>query len=271
MNRFLSGLATLAVSAMLSLPAYAQSQPVSAQAPTKTLKIQTSWPASSQAFDQMQAFGKRLEVVTGGRIKMEALPGGQIVPPFEVLDATHKKVIDGAHSWPGYWVGRNKAAILFTGGPAGPWGMDHIDFMSWMWHGGGFDMMQKFYRETLKMNVISIPMHTQSPQALGWFKKKIDNVADFKGMRCRETGIAQEVFNEMGMRTVNMPGGEIMPAAERGVIDCAEWVGGIDDLKFGFHTIWKWHYAPSLHEPVSIGELMINLDVWNGLARPTRN
>src|SRR3990170_1208785 len=171
----------------------------------------------------MQAFGKRLEVVTGGRIKMEALPGGQIVPPFEVLDATHKKVIDGAHSWPGYWVGRNKAAILFTGGPAGPWGMDHIDFMSWMWHGGGFDMMQKFYRETLKMNVISIPMHTQSPQALGWFKKKIDNVADFKGMRCRETGIAQEVFNEMGMRTVNMPGGEIMPAAERGVIDCAKW------------------------------------------------
>ena len=267
MNRFLSGLAALAVSATISLPVHAQSQPASAQPQAqKTLKIQTSWPASSQAFDQMQAFGKRLEVVTGGRIKMEALPGGQIVPPFEVLDATHKKVIDGAHSWPGYWVGRNKAAILFTGGPAGPWGMDHIDFMSWMWHGGGFDMMQKFYRETLKMNVISIPMHTQSPQALGWFKKKIDNVADFKGMRCRETGIAQEVFNEMGMRTVNMPGGEIMPAAERGVIDCAEWVGGIDDLKFGFHTIWKWHYAPSLHEPVSIGELMINLDVWNGFS-----
>ena len=267
MNRFLSGLAALAVSAMISLPVHAQSQPAAAQPQAqKTLKIQTSWPASVQAFDQMQSFGKRLEVVTGGRIKMEALPGGQIVPPFEVLDATHKKVIDGAHSWPGYWVGRNKAAILFTGGPAGPWGMDHIDFMSWMWHGGGFEMMQKFYRETLKMNVISIPMHTQSPQALGWFKKKIENVADFKGMRCRETGIAQEVFNEMGMRTVNMPGGEIMPAAERGVIDCAEWVGGIDDLKFGFHTIWKWHYAPSLHEPVSIGELMINLDVWNGFS-----
>ena len=168
MNGFLSGLAALAVTAMISLPVHAPTQPAAAQPQAqKTLKIQTSWPAAAAPFDQMQAFAKRLEVVTGGRIKMEALPGGQIVPPFEVLDATHKKVIDGAHSWPGYWVGRNKAAILFTGGPAGPWGMDHIDFMSWMWHGGGFEMMQKFYRETMKMNVISIPMHTTSPPASG--------------------------------------------------------------------------------------------------------
>ena len=200
MNRFLMGLGTLAVSAMMSLPTegWAQAQPAAVVAQGKTLKIQTSWPASSQAFDQMQAFGKRLEVVTGGRIKMEALPGGQIVPPFEVLDATHKKVIDGAHSWPGYWVGRNKAAILFTGGPAGPWGMDHIDFMSWMWHGGGFDMMQKFYRETLKMNVISIPMHTQSPQALGWFKKAMQ-LNDAGGMlrlaECYEEGEVRDSVN----------------------------------------------------------------------------
>lgn len=259
MNRFLSGLGAVAMSATFALTALAQ------PAPSRTLKIQTSWPTSAAAFDQVTTFAKRLEVVSGGRLKMEAMPAGQIVPPFEVLDATHKKVVDGAHTWPGYWVGRNKAAILFTGGPGGPFGMDHIDFMSWMWHGGGFQMFQDFYQKTLKMNIVSIPMHTQSPQALGWFKRKIENVQDFKGMRCRETGIAQEVFNEMGMRTVNMPGGEIMPAAERGVIDCAEWVGGIDDLKFGFHTIWKWHYAPSLHEPVSIGELMINGDVWKEL------
>ncbi|MGE0223581.1 MAG: TRAP transporter substrate-binding protein [Acetobacteraceae bacterium] len=255
----LLGLGALAMSAVVSVSAMAQ------EAKSRTLKIQTSWPTSAAAYDQVTEFGKRLSAVTGGRLKIEAMPAGQIVGAFEVLDAANKKIVDGAHSWPGYWVGRNKAAILFTGGPGGPFGMDHLDFMSWMWHGGGFEMMQKFYRETLKMNVVSIPMHTQSPQALGWFKRKIENVQDFKGMRCRETGIAQEVFNEMGMRTVNMPGGEIMPAAERGVIDCAEWVGGMDDLKFGFHTIWKWHYAPSLHEPVSIGELLINGDVWKDL------
>jgi TRAP-type mannitol/chloroaromatic compound transport system substrate-binding protein len=259
MRRLLFGFGAFVATAMLAATAMAQ------QAQTRVLKIQTSWPATSQAYDQVVAFGKRLEVVSAGRLKIEAMPAGQVVPAFEVLDATSKRVVDGAHTWPGYWVGKNKAAILFTGGPGGPFGMDLIDYMSWRWHGGGFDMFQKFYTETLKLNVYSIPMHTQSPQALGWFKRKIENVSDFKGQRCRETGIAQEVFNEMGMRTVNMPGGEIMPAADRGVIDCAEWVGGIDDLKFGFHTIWKWHYAPSLHEPVSIGELMFNGDVWKEL------
>src|SRR5688572_28356447 len=101
MNRFLFGLGALAASAMMSFPVQAQTP---APVQPRTLKIQTSWPASAQAYDQMQAFGKRLEVVSGRRIKMEGLPGGQIVPPFEVLDATHKKVVDGAHSWPGYWV-----------------------------------------------------------------------------------------------------------------------------------------------------------------------
>jgi TRAP-type mannitol/chloroaromatic compound transport system substrate-binding protein len=85
-------------------------------------------------------------------------------------------------------------------------------------------------------------------------------------MKCRQTGIAAEVYNEMGLRTVNMPGGEIMPAAERGTIDCAEWVGGIEDLRFGFHTLWKHHYAPSLHESVSFAELMVNIDVWKEIA-----
>jgi len=257
LKQSLLGMGVLAVSAALSLSAMAQ---------TKVLKMQASWPASGTVYEQFVQFSKRVEQMSGGRLKIETMPGGQIVPPFEVLDATHKKVIDGAHTWAGYWVGRNKTAVLFTGGPGGPFGMDHIDFMGWMWHGGGFEMYQKFYRDTLKMNVVALPMHTTSPQALGWFKRRIESVADFKGMRCRETGIAQEVFNEMGMRTVNMPGGEIMPAAERGVIDCAEWVGGVEDLRFGFHTIWKYHYAPSLHEPVSIGELLINGDVWKDLS-----
>jgi len=238
---------------------------VSAMAQTRVLKMQASWPPASTVYEQFLQFAKRVEQLSGGRLKIETMPGGQIVPPFEVLDATHKKVLDGAHTWAGYWVGRNKTAILFTGAPGGPFGMDHIDFMSWMWHGGGFEMYQKFYADTLKMNVVALPMHTASPQALGWFKRKIESVADFKGMRCRQTGIAQEVFNEMGMRTVNMPSGEIMPAAERGVIDCAELVGGVEDLRFGFQTIWKFHYAPSLHEPVSIGELLINGDVWREL------
>lgn len=248
------------------IPAVSISSPTAAQSPApRTLKIQASWPASGTVYENLTGFAKRVEVLTSGRIKIDAMPAGQIVPAFEVLDATHKKVIDGAHTWSGYWVGKNKAAILFTGGPGGPFGMDHMDYLSWMWHGGGLERYNKFFQETLKLNVVVFPMFSASPQALGWFKKKIENLADFKGMRCRQTGVVAEIMNEMGMRTVNMPGGEIVPAAERGTIDCAEWVGGVEDLRFGFQSIWKWHYAPSLHESVSIGELLINRDVWNSL------
>ncbi len=255
----LAGLMAGLVIGSSALEAQTQAQP-------RILKIQASWPASSTVYENLTDLAKRIDQVSGGRIKIEAMPAGQVVPAFEVLDGVHKKVIDGAHTWPGYWVGKNKAAILFTGGPGGPFGMDHMDYLGWMWHGGGLQLFHKFYQETLKLNVVSFPMQTASPQALGWFKKKIDSVSDFKGQRCRETGIAAEVFNEMGMRVVNMPGAEIMPAAERGTIDCAEWVGGIEDLRFGFHTIWKYHYAPSLHESVSIGELLINGDVWRSFS-----
>ena len=108
--------------------------------------------------------------------------------------------------------------------------------------------------------------HPTSPQAFGWFKRPIKNLADFKGMKCRQTGINAEVFQRMGMSTVNMPGGEIIPAAQRGVIDCAEWVGGIEDLRLGLHQVWKYHYTPGLHENNTIGELTFNLDVWKSLA-----
>src|SRR3989304_5232086 len=142
-------------------------------------------------------------------------PAGPIVPAFEVLDATHKKVLDGAHAWAAYWVGKNKTAVLFTGGPGGTFGMDYIDAMGWMYEGGGLELYQEFYRDVLKVNVVVFP---------------------------------------------------ILPAAGRGVIDCAEWVGGVEDLKAGFHNVWKYHYTPGMHENVTIGELLINGDVWKGLA-----
>ena len=85
-------------------------------------------------------------------------------------------------------------------------------------------------------------------------------------MKCRQTGIVAEIFQKMGMTTVNMPGGEIVPAAQRGVIDCAEWVGGVEDLRLGLQSVWKYHYVPGMHESSSVGELVINTDVWKGLA-----
>ncbi|MBM3568636.1 MAG: TRAP transporter substrate-binding protein [Alphaproteobacteria bacterium] len=233
---------------------------------SRTLNTQSTWPASLTLHEQFVYFAERVDKISGGRLKFKTDPAGAVVPAFEVLDATHKKVIDGGHSWAAYWVGKNKTAVLFTGGPGGTFGMDFIDYMGWMYHGGGWELYQEFYRDVLKLNVVVFPILPAGPQAFGWFQREIKDLADFKGMKCRQTGMAAEVFTAMGMRVVNMPGGEIIPSAQRGVIDCAEWVGGVEDLRLGFHNVWKIHYTPGMHENVTVGELLINGDVWKSLA-----
>ncbi|HVL35591.1 MAG TPA: TRAP transporter substrate-binding protein [Burkholderiales bacterium] len=227
--------------------------------------MQATWPASLTLYENFLHFVDRVGKMSGGQLKIDAMPAGQVVPAFEVLDATNKKVLDGAHAWAAYWTGKNKAAVLFTGGPGGTFGMDFIDAMGWFHHGGGLELYQEFYQKELKLNVVVFPILPAGPQAFGWFKRPIKNLADFKGMKCRQTGIAAEVFQRMGMQTVNMPGGEIIPSAQRGVIDCAEWVGGVEDLRLGFHNVWKYHYTPGMHENVTIGELIIHADVWKSL------
>jgi TRAP-type mannitol/chloroaromatic compound transport system substrate-binding protein len=239
--------------------------PVQAQQ-TVNLKMQATWPASLTLYENFTFFADRVGKLSAGTLKIETMPAGQVVPAFEVLDATHKKVLDGAHAWAGYWTGKSKTAILFTGGPGGTFGMDFIDAMGWMFEGGGLELYQEFYQKELKLNVVVLPILPAGPQAFGWFKRPIKNLADFKGMKCRQTGMAAEVWQRMGMTTVNMPGGEIIPSAQRGVIDCAEWVGGVEDLRLGFQNVWKYHYTPGVHENVTIAELLINGDVWKALS-----
>ena len=261
-----NALTSLAVAVLLPFAGatYAQ-QPAPAAGGVKTLKMQSSWPASLTLQDNFKFFAERVDKLTSGQLKIDALAAGQIVPPFEVLDATHKKVIDGAHSVSYYWVGKNKAATLFSSTPAGPFGMDHLDFMGWLYEGGGLELWWEFYQKELKLNVVVFPILPTGPQAFGWFKRPIKNLADFKGMKCRQTGIVAEIFQRMGMQTVNMPGGEIVPSAQRGVIDCAEWVGGVEDLRLGLPQVYKYHYVPGMHEPSVVGELVINGDVWKAL------
>jgi TRAP-type mannitol/chloroaromatic compound transport system substrate-binding protein len=257
LRNMLAGLAAAAIAGVAA--------PATAQQPSRTLKMQSSWPAGLTLQDGFRMLAERVDKLTAGALKIDALAAGQVVPPFEVLDATSKKVIDGAHTVSYYWVGKNKAATLFASTPAGPFGMDHTDFLGWLFEAGGLELYWEFYQKELKLNVMALPSLPASPQAFGWFKRPIKNLADFKGMKCRQTGIVAEIFQRMGMTTVNMPGGEIVPAAQRGVIDCAEWVGGIEDLRLGLPQVFKYHYTPGMHEPSVIGELLINTEVWASL------
>jgi TRAP-type mannitol/chloroaromatic compound transport system substrate-binding protein len=254
-----STLAVAVAATLVSLGAHAQAPA------TKSIKVQSSWPASLTIQDHLRIISERVDKLTAGQVKVDALAAGQIVPAFEVLDATSKKVIDGWHSISYYWVGKSPTAALFSGPPGGPFGMDHMDYLGWMYVGGGLEMWRDFYQNELKLNLIVWPAHPSSPQAFGWFKKPLKSVADFKGMKCRQTGLNAEIYAKLGQSVVNMPGGEIVPAAQRGVIDCAEWVGGVEDLRLGLPQVFKYHYTPGMHENNSIGEFGLNLDVWKTL------
>ncbi len=229
------------------------------------LRLQASFPQSSFIFENAKWWAERVKTMTGGRLEVELLPAGAIVPAFEVLDATHKQVIDGAHSAAAYWVGKHRAAALFGPSPGGPFGMDMLDYMGWIYDGGGLELYREFYQKELKRNVEPLPLTSVANQVLGWFAKPITSWEDLKGRKCRQTGLTAEVFSRAGMATVNMPGGEIVPAGQRGVIECGEWVGPGEDMKIGFHTIWKNYYMPSTHEPATVLELLINGDKWKAM------
>ncbi|MDX2158025.1 MAG: TRAP transporter substrate-binding protein [Hyphomicrobiaceae bacterium] len=227
--------------------------------------MQSSFPANSTAHDAFKMWAERVDKLTGGQLKADTAPAGQIVPAFEVLDATHKKVIDGAVSIDYYWIGKQKAFTLFANTPAGVVGMDQFDFLGWFYEGGGEALYEELLTKELRLNVIAWPLFASSPQALGWFRKPIESLAQFRGIKCRQTGITAEIYAKMGMAVVNMPGGEIAPAAERGAIDCAEWVGGVEDLRLGLHLIWKNHYTPGMHESASVDNVMLNKEVFASL------
>jgi len=258
----------LAAGMVAGLFASAVSLPANAQ--NTKLRFQASFPASSYNYKNFEFWANRVKVMSGGRLEIEVAPAGTLVPAFEVLDAVHKQVIDGGHTAAAYWVGKHRAAALFGPSPGGPFGMDIVDLMGWMYEGGGLEYWKELYQVELKRNVVPLPLTAVNNQVLGWFAKPVKSWEDLKGRKCRQTGLTAEVYSKAGLSPVNLPGGEIVPAAERGVIECGEWVGPAEDMSVGFHTVWKYFYMPSTHEPSTVLELLINADTYNKLSPDLR-
>jgi TRAP-type mannitol/chloroaromatic compound transport system substrate-binding protein len=228
-----------------------------------TWKVEHAWPPTSIVADSAKLLIEMIEKMAGGRLKIELLPAGAIVPPFEIQDAVHKGVLDAGHTTPGYIIGKQLAFIPLTHGPL--FGMDFIDYFGWYWEGGGHELLNEAYQKNLKMNVVTFQVHPEGPQAMGWFKKEIRKFEDIRGAKYRIYGIGAETYAKLGISTVTLPGGEIVPALERGVIDGAEWINCYDDKILGIDKIAKYHYAPGMHEPVTVGEFIINKKRWDEL------
>lgn len=227
--------------------------------------IQSTWPAVD--FHQVNPKGlvEKIEQMSGGRLKIKLLPAGAIVPPFEVLDAVQKGVLDGAHAWPGYWTGKHPAASLFSSASGGPFGMNSEDFLGWLYLGGGLEMYNELLQKELKLNVVAFATFGETPEPQGWYDRPIESLADFKGLKFRAAGLAAEVFKEMGMSVVTVPGGEILPALERGVIDAAEYSDPSADMALGFYQIRKFYHMPGVHQPTGMMELLIGKKKWEQL------
>ena len=236
------------------------------QAGPRTLTMQASWPASSTFMDNFNQFADRVNKTTGGRLQIKTSAAGTIVPAFEVTDATHKGVLDGAHTWSGYLIGKHPAAVLFTGGPGGPFGMDLFDHLGWYYDGGGQQLMDEWFETIIKRDVISLPVMPFAPQMFGWFKQPFKGWDDLKGRKMRAVGMNAQILNAAGAAVVSMPGGEIVPAAQRGVVDAAEWCCPAEDIKLGFHNVWKYYYMPSMHEMTEVSDLIISKATWKALS-----
>ena len=241
---------------------YSAPAPATAQAPIRW-KVQSAWPPTSIVQDAAKLLVETIDKASGGRLKMELLPAGAVVPAFEIQDAVNRGVLDAGHTTPGYIIGKLQAFIPLTHGPL--FGMDFIDYYGWYWEGGGHELLQEAYQKQLKMNVVSIQVHPEGPQAMGWFKKEIRKFDDIKGMKYRIFGIGAETYGKLGISAVTIPGGEIVPALERGVIDGAEWINCYDDKILGLDKVAKFHYVPGMHEPVTVGEFIINKAKYDAL------
>ena len=241
---------------------YSAPTPATAQASIRW-KVQSAWPPTSIVQDAAKLLVETIEKSAGGRFKLELLPAGAIVPAFEIQDAVNRGVLDAGHTTPGYIIGKLRAFIPLTHGPL--FGMDFIDYYGWYWQGGGHELLNEAYQQRLKMNVVSFQVHPEGPQAMGWFKKEIRKFEDMKGMKYRIYAAGAEVYNKLGISSVVLPGGEIVPALERGVIDGAEWINCYDDKILGIDKVAKYHYAPGMHEPTTVGEFIINKAKWDAL------
>ncbi len=240
-----------------------------AMAKSYRLQIQTAVPNASIYFKLIKRMAKRVDAMSAGRLKVEVLPAGAVVPVFEILDAVDKGIINGGQAWTHYWSGKHPAGILFSAPTAGlGFGLDQLSTMSWLYDGGGNELYQKYFTDILGYKIRGFMCMPMGPEPFGWFKKPFTSLEDLKQMKFRSPpGIPSESFKLLGIPAVSMPGGEIVPSAQRGVIDAAEWISPADDRNLGLSSVWKHYYLQGLHQAISIGDIYVNLDWWNKLPK----
>jgi TRAP-type mannitol/chloroaromatic compound transport system substrate-binding protein len=255
-RRFIAGATAATGAATLGFPMIATAQPV-------TLRFQSTWPAKDIFHEYANDFAHRVNEMSGGKLKIEVLPAGSVVKAFDLLDGVNKGLLDGGHGVLAYWYGKNSAMALWGSGPA--FGMDPNMVLAWHQYGGGKALLEDIYK-SLNMDVVSFLYGPMPTQPLGWFKKPITKAEDIKGLKYRTVGLSIDIFTKLGAAVNALPGAEIVPAMDRGLLDGAEFNNATSDRVLGFPDVSKVCMLQSFHQSGEQFEILFNKKKYDTLA-----
>jgi TRAP-type mannitol/chloroaromatic compound transport system substrate-binding protein len=244
-----AGLTSAAAVATIAMPQVSRAQ-------TQTWKYQSTWPTKDIFHEFAVDYAKKVNDMSGGRLKLDVLAAGAVVPAFQMADAVHSGVLDAGHGVCAYWYGKHKAYSLFGTPPS--YGWDAQSFLAWFYYGGGEDLYKELVNNILKLNLTGFLYFAMPTQPLGWFKKEMKAGEDFKGMKYRTVGLSADVFKEMGAAVTILPGGEIVPAMDRGLLDSAEFNNPSSDILLGFPDVAKFFMLGSHHQQAESFEVIFN-------------
>ena len=252
----------LAKAATGTVAAGAMAAPMVSNAQTVSMRFQSTWPAKDIFHEYANDFAKKVNDMAGGRLRIEVLPSGSVVPAFQLLDAVNKGTLDGGHGVVAYHYGKNSALALWGSGPS--YGMDPNMLLSWHYYGGGKQLLEEIYK-SLNIDVVSFLYGPMPTQPFGWFKKPIAKVDDLKGVKFRTVGLAVDMYTDMGAAVNPLPGAEIVPALDRGLIDGAEFNNATSDRILGFPDVTKNCMLQSFHQSGEQFEILFNKTKYDSL------
>jgi TRAP-type mannitol/chloroaromatic compound transport system substrate-binding protein len=236
--------------------------PMVSRAATTILKVQGAWGAKDIFNEYAQDYVTRVNEMAGGRLKIQYLLSGAVVKAFQVQDAVHKGVLDGGHHVSGYWYGKSKVASLFGTGPV--FGQNAHQGLAWIYYGGGQELWDELIAD-LKLNLVGFFCMPMPTQPLGWFKNPIKTSEDMRGLKYRTIGLAADLMQQMGVNVTQLPGGEIVPALERGVIEAFEYNNPTSDRRFGAQDVSKVYMLGSYHQAAEFFEIIFNKTKYEAL------
>jgi TRAP-type mannitol/chloroaromatic compound transport system substrate-binding protein len=255
-NFLTAAAAVTAGAATLGFPSVLKAQgPIS-------MRWQSTWPTKDIFHEYALDFAKKINDMTGGDLKIEVLPAGAVVPAFGLLDAVSKGTLDGGHGVLVYHYGKQNALALYGSGPG--YAMDANMLLSWYKYGGGRDLVTKLYA-SIGANVVSFLYGPMATQPFGWFKKPISKLEDLKGLKFRTVGLSVDLYTAMGLAVNALPGGEIVPALDRGLLDGAEFNNASSDRLLGFPDVSKVCMLQSYHQSAENFEILFNKTKYDAL------